>query len=40
MVREKIIALIGFFGRMRGGLVGGHRTRVREDTEVELVKEV
>ena len=37
MVREKIFALIGYLGRMRGGLVGGHRTGVREDTEVEKV---
>ena len=29
--RGKRFALIGYFGRMRGGLVGGHRTGVRED---------
>ena len=29
MVREKIFALIGYLGRMRGGLVGGHRAGVR-----------
>ena len=31
MVREKIFALIGYLGRMRGGLVGGQRTGVRGD---------
>ena len=40
MVRQKIFALIGYLGRMRGGLVGGHRTGVREDTEVEKVQQV
>ena len=31
MVGGKRFALIGCFDRMRGGLVGGHRTGVRED---------